>query len=1206
MKILLVVVVLGLSTLFGPVVPLNAQEKKEDELLLFLMAARNAAKAGWADKAIQRYDAYLKKNPEDKDARLEFADYLQDHGYYEKAGIHYDILIQKMGGVQEGTDGFSKKLMLNAARNAFKNKNEDRAVEYYKQTLSFDTDDSKIAQEIAGVFAGLERFGEALELCEKILRNDPQNLEALTLKINLLVRLKKYAEARETLAKIPDEEKNNLKMLQLEADVDAWSGNYDRAIERYQKLVNQFPENRSIWSQYVTVLSWAKKWSLVLDAIQKAGDNIEITDDIRSFLVDAYLSVGEEGKALGTWKAIHKESDSWRAAALSIVDKFLSRRKLTEASKILEEIVSVSKPVPEVHLLSKLAMIYAYREMPGKGFEILNQFPVTSQSKSIIEITKAEILAFAGRYEEALSILHTLEVDKEIGLRPQIIELECYYALEKDELLLEKSSPILQKLSPGERVDTAKVLTLRILSQIRMGLYEKAEKEIELLSKTDTRDFGPVILTVLFHDAQRQLKASEESIQVLGKALSSVSTETEMVRPQLLDDVPLSAWKIADEIAMHRNPEVSAHRAKAEFKAGNFQQSLTLYKELDKNRADSGYKLGMVECYLNLNEEEEANRLFEGIQLPAVSEKEIARYFEVLVKLKRNKQALYAGLSLFQSDISEKIPVKAIMVIANIQSGDQDVAHGIMKTYLSDRQDDKLVFQTVMERVGYFDRGKQGKNYEFAKDWLCQAVKQFPLDTGLRYQYAKLLATHNDYDVASEQFSVLQKNDPKDVRTTRWLAQVNSWRHEYDESLRWYDVYLGERPSDFKRRREVSRVYGWALRLREASEAYKNLCHDYPEDTELYWEWEAKRNNWLGRKRTAISFYNKLVERHPEDAEMLFDLGQMYSRLNLSTKAEDAYKKLLVYAPEHNRALYAEESEQWRRRQSVWLKQSYIHQKGSGDDFGNFEITMFRTDAEYAPARLSEAMDLSLGLGNTVFKFKEHGGSIAEHLTLQVNKYFENGIAAYFDGELSTYSENRHETAQFGTGVNYRIFDMFDVALLGGREDVLQNFNTLDNRRGRYYGGGRFAWDVSQRLDISSQIKKYWYNDSNNGTEDDTVIGYKLSLYPKILKVVIETYGFDAHSRRDEYWSPDGYRKYMGGIVWRHYVGEEHFSGAQKLYYELAVKQGVDSDSIDFTEPKFEFGWDNQRRWNVGLEIKPVRSTVYDEEQAGVFLNVRF
>ncbi|MCF6154862.1 MAG: hypothetical protein E3K36_06325 [Candidatus Brocadia sp.] len=261
---------------------------------------------------------------------------------------------------------------------------------------------------------------------------------------------------------------------------------------------------------------------------------------------------------------------------------------------------------------------------------------------------------------------------------------------------------------------------------------------------------------------------------------------------------------------------------------------------------------------------------------------------------------------------------------------------------------------------------------------------------------------------------------------------------------------------------------------------------------------------------------------------------------------------------------------------------------------------------DYSPARLSEAMDLSLGLGNTIFKFTEHGGSTAEHLTLHVNKHFENGIAAYLDGELSTYSENRHETGQFGTGVNYRIYDMFDVTLLGGREDVLQNFNTLENSRGRYYTGGRFAWDISPHINISSYFNEYWYNDGNNGTEYYTVVGYKLFLYPKIFKLIAETYGFDVDKRRDEYWSPDNYRKYMGGVVWRQYLGREHFSGAPKLYYELAIKQGVDSDGIDFTEPKFEFGWDNQRRWNIGFEVKPVRSTVYEEEQADLFFNIRF
>lgn len=1206
MKRTLLACVFGITTFWYLTVSIEALEKKEDESFLFLMAARNAAKLKLTNKAIQRYEAYLRRNPDDEVVVLEFADFLQNSGRYRRAEGYYDILIRKVRNVPENKDDFTKRLMLNAARNAIKNGNDDRAIEYYRQALLFDKFDSNVAEELASVLSKAERFDETLELCEKILLYDPKNLEVLALKVNILAHLKRYAEARETLEKIPYEEKNNLKLLRLEADVDAWSGNYDGAIKKYQKLVSLFPEERDVWPQYIKVLSWAKKWSLLLDTVRDCGDKIEITDDIRSILVDAYLSVGEEEKADEVWKTIRRDSDAWRAASLLIVDKFLSRRKLTEACELLEEIVSVSRPAPDVRLAVKLAIIYTYREMPRKGFEVLDQFPVSSESKPIIDIAKAEIFALTGRYEDALSILHTLEGDKEIGLRPRIIELECYYALEKDEMLLEKSTMILQKLSPGELVDTSKVLTLRVLSQIRMGLYEEAEKEIELLSKIDNKDFGPAILTVLLYDAKRQSDEYDKANQVLGKLLSEYSTETEMVRPQLLDDVPLSAWKAADAVAMHRNQEVTAQCAMAEFKAGNFQQSLNLYKELDEKNKDPKYKLGMVECYLNLNEEEEANKVFEEIQIPNLPEKEIARYFEAAIKLKKNKQVLHAGLSLFPEDISLKTSVKALTIIANIQSGDTDIANEMVKKYLSNQPESITVFQAIMERVGYFDKGKKSKNYEFARDLLCQAVEQFPGDIGLRYQYAKLLATHNEYDLASEQFSVLQKNDPKDVRTIRWLAQVNAWRHEYDESLKWYDLYLRERPSDVKRRREVARVYGWALRLKDANDAYRNLCEDYPEDVEIYWEWQAKRNNWLGRKRTAISFYNKVVGRHPEDTEMLFDLGQMYSQLNLSSKAEDAYKKLLVYAPEHNRASFARESEQWKQKQSVWLKQSYTHQKGSGDEFGNFEITRFRTDVNYSTVRLSEAMDLSLGLGYTTFKFTKHGGSTAEHLTLQGNKYFENGITTYMDGELSSYSENSHETAQFETGIGYRIFDIFNLSVSGGREDVLQNFNTLENSRARYFAGVRLAWDVSHRIDVSSQVRRHWYDDGNNGTEDYTAIGYKLSLYPKILKIIIDTYGYDVHSRKIEYWSPGSYRKYMAGLVWRHYLGKEHYSGAPKLYYEIAVKQGVDNDGVDFTEPKFEFGWDNQRRWNIGLELKPMRSAVYDEEVADIFLNVRF
>lgn len=1196
--------VVGISVFLSLTTSLTAQEKKEDESVLFLMAARNAAKAGLTKKAIRRYENYLKTNPEDHLVELEFADYLQDSGYYPGAATHYDELIQKTGITTGRKDDFAKKFTLNAARNAIKNKKVDHAITYYLQALSIDEDDLAVAEEAAGVFAGQGKEAKALELCEKILLHNPQHGGVTTLKINLLVGLKRYDEAKAAIAKVTDEEIRG-KLQQLSADIDAWSGNYEAAIEKYQMLIRQFPDNRDLWSQLIRVSAWAQKWPLLLDTVHAGRDKIEITDDIRSLLVEAYLSVGESEKAMGIWNSITKGSDTWRASSLKIVDKFLSQRKLAAASDTLEKIVSDTAYVPEVYLMAKLAILYTYREMPAKGLAILNQCPVSSQTKTILDATRAEIISLTGRYEDALSMLSVLEGRQETGLRLQLLELECYYALEKDVLLLEKSSILLQKLSREEMTDKAKVLTLRILSQIRLGCYQEARSEIECLSKIDGKDPGPAVLTVLLHAAERQLEAHEKASQSLGTVLAKFTTDTEMARPQLLDAIPLSAWKIADEMALYHNPEVRAQRAKAEYKAGNFRQALNIYQELEKNGQDPVHKLGMVECYMGLNEPEEADELFRQIPLPRLPEKETARYFEALVKLKKSKEEFAVGLSLFPENISQKTSTLAISTIVALQSGDRAVADGIVQRYLSQEPGNLALFQTIVEKVGYFDRGRQSQNYAFAKEWLHRAAVQFPDDSGLRYQYARLLATHNDYDLASEQFLTLQKNDPTDVRYIRWLAQVNAWRHEYEESLVWYHAYLRERPSDFERRREVARVYGWALRFCETNEAYQKLCADYPGDDEIRCEWKAKRNNWLGRKRTAASFYRTLADRHPEDNEMLFDLGQMYSQLNQSSLAEDAYQKLLIYEPEHNRAQFAQESEQWRRRHSVRMKQSYLHQKGRGDDFGNYEITMFRTDAAYAPARISEAMDLSVGLGNTVFNFTEHSGSVAEHLTLQFNKYFQKGITTYFDGEFSTYSLNRHETAQFEAGGAYRFFDVVDVALLGGREDVLQNFNTLRNSRSRYYTGGRFAWDVTQRIDISSQVKKYWYDDSNTGIEDDTTIGYKLSLYPKILKFVVEIYGFDTHAHQDEYWSPNSYRKYMGGVVWRHYLGKEHFSGAPKLYYEIALKEGIDSDSVDFIEPKFEFGWDNQRRWNIGVEIKPVQSKVFEEEQAGVFCNIR-
>ena len=60
-------------------------------------------------------------------------------------------------------------------------------------------EDPKVYWEFSGLLAKLEKTEEALELCEKVLTFEPQNTEALMLKVNLLLRLKNVGKKKEAI-----------------------------------------------------------------------------------------------------------------------------------------------------------------------------------------------------------------------------------------------------------------------------------------------------------------------------------------------------------------------------------------------------------------------------------------------------------------------------------------------------------------------------------------------------------------------------------------------------------------------------------------------------------------------------------------------------------------------------------------------------------------------------------------------------------------------------------------------------------------------------------------------------------------------------------------------------------------------------------------------------------------------------------------------
>lgn len=1069
-------------------------------------------------------------------------------------------------------------------------------------------------KEIAGVLAKIEYFDKALEVCNKVLYTDPFNADFLMLKLNILLQRKNYDEMRTILAGVPND-KNTLELLLLGADIEAWSKNYEKAIEKYQQLTEQFPEEGKAWLGYLKTVTWSKNWLLLSDILPQGIEKIEMTDDDRPFFVDAFLALGNIEKALAVWDEMDANAKDWSKSLSAIVDKYMSLGKLEEATHLLEKVLATRKK--DIHLAEQLALNYFYSEMPEKGFEVIGQFQTDPEAQLNIELTRAEIFAMLKNYEASLSILQTIDVSKEEGNRAETVELESYYGLEKDEQLLEKAALYLEKPPEEDIIDRAKMQTLSILSRIRIGQYKDAEKEIELLSTMLPEDYGAAILRVLLKNASKQLTDRDESILALGKQLSEYSKDVAMVRPQLLGDETLydqtkilsmhilEAWRIAGELSNYKNKDVLQQLARAEYKAGNYQQSFDIYTGLYEEENNERYKMGMVECMLDYGDIKRATELFDEIQILRLPPKDVPRYFESMIRLQKDEGFFNTKLSQLPEDSAATVTMKTLVIIERLMNGDEVFADNEIKRYLTERQEDVSIFRLILSRMGYFEKGLMGKCYAFAKNQYLKAIEQYPEDTGIRYEYAKHLASHREYAPAIEQHLALYELDPNDYRTVKWLARLYSWTKQFGEGLQWYEKYEEIRPGDLVVRHEIARVYGWALMLEEANEAYEKLCEDFPDNHELYWEWQAKKNNWLRRKRTAVSYYEKLVERHPEDAELVFDLGQLYSQLNFSRESEDTYRKLLVYEPGHNRALFAADSEKWRRKQSAGLKITYIHQEGTGDEFGNFEITRFRTDANYKPARIMEATDVSLGLGHTTFNFLDHTGSTADHLWLKGNKDFQNGVMIYLNGELSTYTENNKETVQFETGIHYQIAELFDTTVFTGREDVLENFITLRNHRARYYTGGRIMWDIDEHVDVYAQGKQYWYNDWNDGFEYDVSVGYKFFVYPRILKLSVGIFGFDVDDHVSEYWSPNAYKKYSAALSWRHYLGKEHYTGAPEFFYEMVMKQGIDSDSVDFAEPSLAFGWDNKRRMNAGLEIKPMRSVVYDEERIFLYFNVR-
>ncbi|MCZ7622288.1 MAG: tetratricopeptide repeat protein [Candidatus Kuenenia sp.] len=930
-------------------------------------------------------------------------------------------------------------------------------------------------EKLADAFFRTGQFDEALELCDTMLFFDPSNREVLCLKLNILVQTWQFREARMILAHMP-KENDTLKTLQLRADLEFWLGNYGSAIVLYQDLISRWPENGDIWFGYFKALSSAQEWSLLSKAIKEGIDKIEMSDDRRDFLVEMYLSLEETEKALCLWRGMEVASERWRKTLFAIVNTLTANKKREAAVQVLKQALEMDGA--NSLIAGELSLQYASMDMPENGMEILRQFENTPETSSALNIAKAGLFSIVKNYETALSMLQAFEQNTGNDYKAQLIELECYYGLEDYEALIEKSASLLQKWGADESFPKSRVSALRILSQIKVGLHREAEREIgvlletqkekytaamlsvllyaykgvELLAALENADYGSAVFSISLFASSGQMEEHYQSIQALGASLAESSSWFDTMPQQFFEDElffdaskvtalrMLHAWKIADELSGHNNADITEQLAMAEYRAGNFQEALEVYEQLYCMREDASYKLGMMECFMAMNNKKKAKEVCDEIQLSNLPRQEMPRYLENVVKCGIEREAFYRIIMELPEDLTKNTRVITAIAMANIHYGDYFLANNIVTEYLLNNQISLSLFQLIMDKAGDFDKGREGKHYQFAKNWLNDAVELYPENTGIQYQYARFLALHEEYEMAKKQFLAMWESNSRDTRAMIWMGKLNRQMHEFEESQKWYGLYLKTRPSDAIARREREFINHCALRKKQSDMVFAMVSQRMPGDYSGCWEWEAKRSE-INETQESM-FLQDAFTMNYRGKSHFFPYLEPVAFYGESGGGREGLRHEM---PEQDAGAMGYSFDQttgkWKQGTSIVFQGCNGAKGGSGN--GDFLLPLSGRVNRYLAMDLPASMDHALSVEDKVMYFRKFGRATTDRLMATSHKDFKESLQNYVMGKIVPYQGEDKKGERFEIIRDGGINDIFDVSLRCDKEGMRKGFYAL-------------------------------------------------------------------------------------------------------------------------------------------------------------------
>jgi len=449
------------------------------------------------------------------------------------------------------------------------------------------------------------------------------------------------------------------------------------------------------------------------------------------------------------------------------------------------------------------------------------------------------------------------------------------------------------------------------------------------------------------------------------------------------------------------------------------------------------------------------------------------------------------------------------------------------------------------------------------------------------------------YELAIARYRLAIAQDPTQhdaIVELGWLFLETGRRAD---ALEQFKAAATVAPDNLAVRRNTARAYGWMFQYERALNEFDAILKRFPDDAATALERDGKEALWLGQLRRAQAALERLAELEPKNSEPLFDLGQIAARQERPSEAQARYRRLLAVAPGHRQAELALQPGERLRRPLLTLDYAFTDQRGY-DGKRSIRYGLAGADGR---VRVSDDLLAQLGYQNVQFLFGRD--SLLAHLGTARVRYSLSGPFR-LDGFVAGlhYDNVGRDHVNVGAGLSYETLSGLTFLADFERKDLWENRTTvLDGIVvHRFSTGARGA--LGRRLEWAIQGDYAHYSDNNDRVGGELLTSYRLLWFPEALRLIyrVNAFGFQ---RERSYFSPAAYATNTVAVEFQRWLGyptkEDYLAEAPRNTYSIYYGISVDSNGKPLNEGRGKFALALAPQLDVGLSLKVIRSSVYNE-----------